>query len=184
MTVAKGLSDNGGPVRSTVAVGTTIADRLQRSVIVSAYEVVPGVLPRHANSSVVGEGHAGESVGAAAGVGAGGSNATGWRAASSVRTSSRLNRAGISSGVTATNLCTADSSRGRFSDPPDGSRHSAWVTTNLHHRGRLRANHRSTPAPRRLGVLSRNVGCCCSRALADRISEKHRRSVCGPCPPT
>jgi len=116
MTVAKGLSDNGGPVRSTVAVGTTIADRLQRSVIVSAYEVVPGVLPRHANSSVVGEGHAGESVGAAAGVGAGGSSATGWRAASSVRTSSRLNRAGISSGVTATNPSTADSSRGHFSD--------------------------------------------------------------------
>jgi len=41
------------------------------------------------------------SVGAAAGVGACGSGAAGWRAASSVRTSRRLNRGVMSSGVTA-----------------------------------------------------------------------------------
>jgi hypothetical protein len=38
------------------------------------------------------------------------------RAASSVRTSRRLIRAGMSSGVTVTNSSTADSSRGRLSE--------------------------------------------------------------------
>ena len=52
----------------------------------------------------------------AAGVGACSSGTASWRAASSVRTSRRLNRAGVSSGVTLTNSSTADSSRGRFSD--------------------------------------------------------------------
>jgi hypothetical protein len=49
------------------------------------------------NALVAGEGHAGEAVGRAAGVGACGSGAAGGRAASSVRTSRRLNPAGISS---------------------------------------------------------------------------------------
>src|SRR6516164_1051781 len=76
-------------------------DRLQRSVLVSASEVVPGVLSPESNALVAGEGPARESVGAAAGVRTGGSGAAGWRAASSVRTSRRLNRGVMSSGVTA-----------------------------------------------------------------------------------
>ena len=70
--------------------GDESADRLQRSVIVSASEVVPGVLSPESNAFVAGEGHAGESVGAAARVRACGSGAAGWRAASSVRTSSSV----------------------------------------------------------------------------------------------
>src|SRR5262249_45494757 len=94
-------------------------DRLQRSGVAPASEVVPGVLSRHANSFVAGEGHAGESVGAAAGVRACGSGAAGWRAASSVRTSRRLHGAG----VTVANSSTTYSSSGRFSDvAPRGSR--------------------------------------------------------------
>jgi hypothetical protein len=64
-------------------------DRLQRSVIASATEVLSGVLSCLAHPSA-GEGRAGESFGAAAGVGASGSSAAGWRATSSVRTSSRV----------------------------------------------------------------------------------------------
>jgi hypothetical protein len=69
-------------------------DRLQRSVIASAYEILPRVLSRDAHSSVPAKGHAGESFGAVAGVRASSSGAAGWRVASSVRTSSRVRRAG------------------------------------------------------------------------------------------
>ena len=55
------------------------------------------------------------SVGAAAGVGACGSGAAGWRAASSVRTSRRLNYAGMPGGVTLT-LLYYRFIEGRFSD--------------------------------------------------------------------
>jgi hypothetical protein len=57
-------------------VGLDHCDRVQRSGVAPASEVVPGVLSRHANAFVAGEGHAGESVGAAAGVWACGSGAS------------------------------------------------------------------------------------------------------------
>src|SRR5215472_10720465 len=162
------------------------ADRLQRSVIVSASEVVPGVLPRHANSSVAGEGHAGESVGAAAGVGAGGSSATGWRAASSVRTSSRLNRAGISSHRNKPLYC-------RFVEGPF-LRHGQLripklrLNDNAVSSGKVgvSANHLFPLHHGKLCVLDRKTVWCCSQALVDRISEKHNRksslSPPGRCP--
>jgi hypothetical protein len=113
------------------------------------------------------KGHAGESFGAAAGVGARGSSGAGWRAASLVRTSRRLKRAGMSSGVTVTTPLLPDSSRGPFlrRAPADSGVPFECQQPFLWRSRGLSANNRCTQQPGEPGVLDRkNRGAVAERS--------------------